>query len=163
MKQGKMEEEKKERKFFVIVHNIRSSYNVGSVFRSSDALGVDKIFLGGYSPNPGKNKAVCKTALGSEEYVPWEAVWHTHKLIEDLAGQGVKTVALEQSNSSVGLDDFMPSFPMALLLGNEVKGLSKKMLEYVDQVVEIPMLGKKESLNVSVAFGIATHQILLKK
>lgn len=154
---------KRDQKFYVIVHNIRSSYNVGSIFRCSDAFGVDKIFLGGYSPNPDKNKSVCKTALGGENFVPWEAVWHTHKLIAKLAQKGVKIVALEQAPQSTSLDDFMPSFPMALLVGNEVKGLSEKMLSHVDQVVEIPMMGEKESLNVSVAFGIAAYCISLKK
>ena len=148
-----------ESAFYVILHNIRSSYNVGSIFRSSDALGINRVYLGGYTPNPGKDRAVCKTALGAEQYVPWETVWHTHKLITKLARQGVAIVALEQSRKSVDLKDYMPTFPMALLVGNEVKGLSNAMLACVDQIVEIPMSGKKESLNVSVAFGIAAYSI----
>lgn len=153
---------KKKGDFFVILHNIRSCHNVGSVFRTGDAFGVGKIFLGGYTPNPAKDKAIAKTALGAEEFVPWEAVWHTHKLIEKLQSRGVKVFALEQSAESVQLSEFMPMFPMALLLGNEVKGLSAKILEKVDGVVEIPMLGKKESLNVSVAFGVAGYAISSK-
>ena len=145
--------------FYVILHNIRSSYNVGSIFRSSDALGISKVYLGGYTPNPEKDRAVCKTALGAEQYVPWETVWHTHKLITRLAQQGVTIVALEQSRKSVDLKDYMPTFPMALLIGNEVKGLSSAMLAHADRIVEIPMSGKKESLNVSVAFGIAAYHI----
>ena len=146
-------------RLFVILHNIRSNYNVGSVFRTSDALGVSKVYLGGYTPNPNKDRKISKTALGSEKYVPWETVWHTHKLIEQLSLKGVRIVALEQDSSSVDLDVFMPSFPMALLLGNEVKGLSSSILSRCDDIVEIPMHGKKESLNVSVAFGIAGYEI----
>ncbi len=148
--------------FCVILHNIRSSYNVGSVFRSSDALGINRVYLGGYTPNPGKDRAIRKTALGAEQYVPWEAVWHTHKLITKLIRQGVTIVALEQSRKSVDLEEYMPMFPMALLIGNEVKGLSSAMLAYTDNIVEIPMSGKKESLNVSVAFGIAAYEIKVK-
>ena len=146
----------------VILHNIRSSYNVGSIFRTADAMGASKIYLGGYTPNPGKDSKVRKTALGAEGFVPWETVWHTHKLIDSLKQQGVSIVALEQSEKSISLEKFMPTFPMALLLGNEVKGLSKKMLEKVDEVVEIPMAGKKESMNVAVVFGIAAFQVKLK-
>jgi 23S rRNA (guanosine2251-2'-O)-methyltransferase len=151
---------RREKDFFVILHNIRSCYNVGSVFRTSDAFGVSKIFLGGYTPNPAKDKSVAKTALGAEKFVPWEAVWHTHKIIEHLQTQGIKVFALEQAEKSVDLNEFMPMFPMALLLGNEVKGLSSKILEKVDGVVEISMLGKKESLNVSVSFGVAAYKIV---
>lgn len=143
----------------VILHNIRSSYNVGSILRSSDALGISKVYLGGYTPNPEKDQSVCKTALGAEKYVPWETVWHTHKLITKLAQQGVTIVALEQSKKSVDLKDYMPMFPMALLVGNEIRGLSGAMLTHADRIIEIPMSGKKESLNVSVAFGIAAYDI----
>lgn len=145
---------------FVILHNVRSCYNVGSVFRTSDAFGVKKIFLGGYTPNPAKNKSISKTALGAQKFVPWEAVWHTHKLIERLQKAGVGVFALEQSDKSVSLEEFMPMFPMALLLGNEVNGLSERILVRVDGILEIPMLGEKESLNVSVAFGVSAYAIV---
>ena len=148
--------------FCVILHNIRSSYNVGSIFRSSDALGISKVYLGGYTPNPEKDQSICKTALGAEKYVPWETVWHTQKLITKLAQQGFTIVALEQSRKSVDLKDYMPTFPMALLVGNEVRGLSPSMLAHADHIVEISMSGKKESLNVSVAFGIAGYIISSK-
>jgi tRNA G18 (ribose-2'-O)-methylase SpoU len=148
-----------EKKFYVILHNIRSCYNVGSIFRTADAFGVDRLFLGGYTPNPKKNSAICKTSLGAEKNVDWEAIWHTHKLIERLKQEKVKVIALEQTVGSNKLNNFKPKSPCALVVGNEVKGLSKVILSRVDEVVEIPMLGQKESLNVAVAFGIAAYQI----
>lgn len=154
---------KNGREFFVILHNIRSAHNVGSIFRSADAFGVSKLFLGGYTPTPLMHAAVAKTALGAENSVLWEKYWHTHKLIEALKNQGVQIVALEQTKNSVLLDKFKPAFPMALILGSEVNGLSEKILKYVDQVVEIPMYGMKESLNVSVAFGIAGYSLSQKR
>lgn len=151
-----------QKKFHVILHNIRSCYNVGSIFRSADAFGITKIFLGGYTPNPSKDKAIYKTALGAEKSVDWEASWHTYALIERLKKAGFKVVALEQSPRSKNIQKFRPKFPCALIVGNEVKGLSSSMLSRCDQVIEIPMLGEKESLNVSVAFGIAAHYISSK-
>ncbi len=149
--------------FYVILHNIRSCYNVGSVFRTSDAFRIDKIILGGYTPDPEKNKSIKKTALGADDFVTWEKVWQTHKIIKDLKGRGFKIVALEQAEKSKKLSNFKPKFPLALILGNEVKGLSEKILEKVDEVIEIPMGGEKESLNVSVAFGIAAWNIKMGK
>lgn len=150
---------RKGNEFYVILHNIRSAYNVGSVFRSADAFGVNKLFLCGYTPTPDKHSAIAKTALGAELSVPWERYWHTYQLIDTLKSQGVEIVALEQTPQSIMLDTFQPTFPMALMLGSEVKGVSQKMLAYTDRAVEIPMLGIKESLNVSVAFGIAGYAI----
>ena len=151
-----------QKKFYVILHNIRSCYNVGSIFRSADAFGVTKIFLGGYTPNPSKDRAISKTALGAEKSMDWEAIWHTHSLIEKLKKEKFKVVALEQAPRSKKIQAFKPSFPCALVVGNEVKGLSESILSRCDQIIEIPMLGEKESLNVSVAFGIAAHQISSK-
>lgn len=148
-----------KKKQYVILHNIRSCYNVGSIFRTSDAFGVEKIYLGGYTPNPEKDRAIAKTALGAEKSVKWEAVWHTNKLIERLKKERIRVVALEQSSQSKNLQKHKPKFPCALVVGNEVRGLSKAILSHCDEVIEIPMLGKKESLNVSVAFGIATFSI----
>jgi len=154
--------ESRKKKFYVVLHNIRSCYNVGSVFRSADAFGAEKIFLGGYTPNPGKDKRIAKTALGAEESVPWEAVWHTNQLLKRLKQEKIRIVAIEQSPQSQKLQSYSPFFPCALVLGNEVKGLSQQMLSHCDDVAEIPMLGKKESLNVAVAFGIAAYYISAK-
>jgi len=149
--------------FYVILHNIRSCYNVGSIFRSADAFGARKIFLGGYTPTPETNsKEIAKTALGAEKFVFWKKRKRTGELIMELKKQGVKIVALEQDKSSVGIKDLKTKSPIALVLGNEIRGLSEAMLNKADQIVEIPMIGKKESLNVSVAFGIAAHSISKK-
>ena len=146
-----------KKKFYVIVHNIRSAYNVGSIFRTADAFGVDKIFLTGYTPSPDFHKKVLKTALGAEKMVEWEKCWHIHKVINNLKKQKVKIYALEQNFRSNGIDNFLAKSSVALILGNEVRGLSSKVLEMADEIIEIPMFGKKESLNVSVAFGVAGY------
>ena len=150
--------------FFVIAHNIRSLYNVGSIFRTADAFGISKIFLTGYTGTPAnlihKNK-ISKTALGAEKYVAWEYCNSAIKLIKQLKKQKVKIIGLENNIKTTSLKTFRPRFPLALVLGEETKGISKAVLNLCDRVVEIPMVGKKESLNVSVAFGIACFKIML--
>lgn len=149
-------------KFYVILQNVRSCYNVGSIFRTADAFGIDKLFLGGYTPDPNKDRGVSKTALGAENSVSWETCWHTHSLIEQLKREKVEIIALEQAPGSKQLENFEPKGSCALVVGNEVKGLSERILSRCDQIVEIPMQGKKESLNVAVAFGVAAYQIRSK-
>ena len=151
--------------FFVVVDNIRSSENVGSIFRTSDALGITKIFLCGISSTPAlrtggpDNEKLAKTALGAEKTVAWEYHKQTWRLLQALKKQGVFITALEQTSKSISLDKFSPKFPLALVIGHEVKGVSPSVLKRVDAIIEIPMLGKKESLNVAVAFGIAGYEI----
>lgn len=169
--------------FFVIAHNIRSLYNVGSIFRTADAFGVDKILLTGYTGTP-KNPRLTKTALGAEKTVAWEYRKQLLPLLKSLKQQKVKIAGLENNvpltsptpSSSppraggenetkrevTMLAKFKPKFPLALLLGEEVKGIKKDYLALCDKIVEIPMQGKKESLNVSVAFGIAAYEISTK-
>ena len=144
---------------FVVLHNIRSCYNVGSIFRTSDALGVEKIFLCGYTPNPDRNSSINKTALGAQDMISWEAHWQTHHILKKLKRDGITIIALELSKDSIALEDFEPNFPFCLLLGNEVTGLSAAILKYADYVVQIPMLGGKESMNVSVSYGIGMYTI----
>jgi len=151
---------------FVVVENIRSAENVGSLFRTADALGIQKIFLCGITPipisigrKPGTDK-IAKTALGAEQTVAWEYASQTWRVAEQLKRKGVRVVALEQSPKSIALQKFEPKFPLALALGNEVNGVSSAVLKRCDNVVEIPMRGQKESLNVAVAFGIAAYQIV---
>ena len=148
-----------KKKFYVIIHNIRSVHNVGSIFRTSDALGVDKIFLTGYSPSPDQHKKISKTALGAEKMIDWEKCWHIHRVFKELKKQKVKIYALEQDSRSESLDEMEIDTSLALLVGNEVKGVSPIILDQVDGIIEIPMSGGKESLNVSVAFGIAGYVI----
>lgn len=144
----------------VVCYNIRSAFNVGSIFRTSDAVGVDKIILGGYSAHPPHPKLE-KTALGTEKIVAFERIWQTWRLLDKLKKEGYNIIALEKTNGAKNIFEFKPQFPMVLILGNEVNGLSKQILNRCDEIVFIPMSGAKESLNVSVAFGIAAYQLKL--
>ncbi|MDD2753038.1 MAG: RNA methyltransferase [Candidatus Portnoybacteria bacterium] len=145
-------------KIIVVCHNIRSAFNVGSIFRTADGAGVGKIILGGYSAHPPHSK-LAKTALGAEQAVPYERVWQTWRALDDLKKNGYQIVALEKNSQAKNIFKFKPRFPLALVLGNEVKGLSREILKRCDKIVFLPMRGQKESLNVSVAFGAAIYQI----
>ncbi len=147
-----------ENKFFVVCDNIRSLENIGSVFRTADALGVNKIYLCGICGKPPHHK-ISKTALGAEKTVPFEYCRQTWRLAEELKKQKVQVVALEQNKKAISYEKFRPKFPLALVVGNEVRGVSKKVLEQADAIIELPMAGRKESLNVSVAFGVAGFEI----
>ncbi|MDI6883265.1 MAG: RNA methyltransferase [Patescibacteria group bacterium] len=144
--------------FYVICDNIRSLENIGSIFRTADALRINKIFLGGISPTPPQQK-ISKTALGAEKWLSWEHQWQTWRVIEKLKKEKVLIVALEQTKNSLPYFKFKPKFPMALVLGNEIKGVSPSVLKRTDKIISLPMFGKKESLNVAVAFGIAGFEI----
>jgi tRNA G18 (ribose-2'-O)-methylase SpoU len=148
----------KNKDFYVICDNIRSRENVGSIFRTADALGIKKIYLCGITPCPPHQK-ISKAALGAENYIEWEYFKQTGKLIDKLKKEKIKIAVLEQSKKSISLQKFKPKFPLALVIGNEVRGISKSILKKADKIIEIKMKGKKESLNVSVAFGIAGYEI----
>lgn len=154
----KRSKKKVKNKVVVICHNIRSAFNIGAIFRTADGAGVGKIILGGYSAHPPHPK-LAKTALGAEKTVSFERVWPTWRAVGELKKQGYNIVALEQGRGAKNIFQFKPKFPLALVLGNEVRGLSEKILKRCDEVVFIPMTGKKESLNVSVAFGVAIYQL----
>ncbi len=155
---------KKAPEFYVICDNLRSLYNIGSIFRTADALGVNKIYLTGICGTP-EQKGLKKVALGAEESVPWEYAKNTWQLVDKLKKQKVKIIALELNKNSVDIDQFVRqnkakmSGNFALILGNEVTGVSSTILKRSDVVVHIPMKGMKESLNVSVAFGIAGYML----
>ncbi len=144
--------------FFVICDNIRSLENIGSIFRTADALKVNKIFLCGISGYPPNDK-ISKAALGAEKNIPFEHHWQTWKIIDKLKKQKFQVVSLEQAKNSVIYTKFKPKFPLALVVGNEIKGISKSILKRSDKIIHLPMLGKKESLNVAVAFGVAGYEI----
>jgi tRNA G18 (ribose-2'-O)-methylase SpoU len=155
---------KNKKELSIIAHNIRSRHNVGSIFRIADSLGVSKIYLTGYTPRPPHEK-IAKVALGAENFVPWEFARSPVILIKKLKKDNPKLsiVGLENNiNSSklIFLNKFKPKFPIALIIGEETKGIEKKLINLCDKLVEIPMQGQKESLNVSVALGIAVYQIL---
>jgi len=149
-------------KFVVILDNIRSAQNVGSIFRTSDASGIDRLYLCGITPTPYPQRGVdrvSKTSLGAEKNVDWEYYDQTWELIEKLKKENYKIVALEISENAIDYKNFSPEFPIALVLGNEVKGLDENILSQADTVLSLPMHGSKESLNVSVAFGIIAYKI----
>lgn len=152
-------------KLYLILHDIRSVENVGSIFRTADAAGVSKIFLAGYTPSPidrfgRKRKDLAKVALGAEDSVEWESISDLVKLIKNLK---MNVVALEQDKNSTDYKKFKKTTGnIALIVGNEVEGIPKNILKLCDQIIEIPMHGKKESLNVSVATGIALFELIAK-
>ena len=143
----------------IALHNIRSCHNVGSIFRTADAGGVSKIYICGETPAPidrfGRQRAdIAKVALGAEKSVGWEYVRDIQDLIKTLKKEKYNILTLEQDSESV---DYRKAKLMAknlLIVGNEVKGIEKEILEKCDQILEIPMKGEKESLNVAVATGI---------
>jgi 23S rRNA (guanosine2251-2'-O)-methyltransferase len=143
----------------VVCHNIRSAFNIGSVFRTADGAGARKVYLTGYTPAP-PHPGISKTALGAEKVVEWEKSSKLGAVIEKLKKENFEIVALEQSKKSVPFESFRSKRNIALIVGNEVRGLSHPLLKKCDEIIEIPMRGGKESLNVSVAFGIAAYSIL---
>ncbi|MEI8123751.1 MAG: TrmH family RNA methyltransferase [bacterium] len=152
----------KKVKKIVVLDNIRSVFNVGSIFRTSDALGVDKIYLCGCTPTPkdrfGRDRNdLAKVALGAQNNIEWEYCQTTEEVIKILKKEKVQIIALEQAENSVDYKKIKIKCSTAIVLGEEVSGLSKEVLKLADIVAEIPMKGKKESLNVSVAFGVAGY------
>jgi 23S rRNA (guanosine2251-2'-O)-methyltransferase len=150
---------------FVILHNIRSLYNIGSMFRTADAVGVSRVYLTGYTSTPvdafGKPRTeITKTALGAERTVSWEYKRRFIDVYKKCKEDDVYLVALEQDKSSVDYRTVRSHKPFALVVGNEVTGLPKSVREKCDVIAEIPMRGAKESLNVSVAFGIMLYTLI---
>ena len=143
----------------VIAENIRSLYNVGSIFRTSDGALIEKLFLCGYTGFPPR-KEISKTALGSEETVPWERCGDTLSVINKLKAAGYTICALEHTDSGTDFSMAGYTFPLCLIVGNEVEGISEDALALCDTAVEIPMYGKKQSLNVSVAYGIVVYHLI---
>lgn len=145
----------------LILDNVRSLYNVGSVFRTADAFRLEKIILCGITATPENNLVeIHKTALGAEETVSWSYSRDTIETVIDLKRQGYTIVSLEQVHESVKLDTFIPSSEKkyALVLGNEVHGVSQEVVDASDFSLEIPQFGTKHSLNVSVSAGIAVWE-----
>lgn len=158
---------KEKSDYALILHNIRSAQNVGALFRTADAVGITKIYLTGYTPTPldkfGRNRGdVAKSALGAEMSVLWESKRDIVGLINKLKNEKYTVIAIEQSRNSVDYKKIKKTSRMAFVLGNEVDGIENEILELCDKVAEIPMHGKKESLNVSVAAGVALFRILDK-
>jgi 23S rRNA (guanosine2251-2'-O)-methyltransferase len=144
---------------YVILNSIRSNYNVGSIFRTSDAAMIKKLYLCGYTPHPPK-KEILKTALGATESVDWEYVQDAKEVIRNLKAEGIKIAALEiTSNSKLYNEVVKTDFPLALIVGNEITGVSQELIDLSDFTLEIPQFGIKHSLNVAVAYGIAIFEL----
>ena len=144
--------------FVAVLDNIRSLHNVGSIFRTADGADVTKLYLCGMTGVPPRPE-IRKAALGAEETVPWEYFPQTGIALEQLRASGYHIVALENSPTSVdyGLASFQ--FPLALVLGHEFEGIAPDLLAQCDMAISLPMRGRKSSLNVAVAFGIAAYEI----
>ncbi len=144
---------------YVVLNSIRSNYNVGSIFRTSDGAMIEKLYLCGYTPHPPK-KEILKTALGSTESVSWEYVKNPKDVLLKLKSQSVKICALELTDTSKNYYDISKKdLPLCLLVGNEISGVSQELLDICDFSVEIPQYGIKQSLNVAVAYGIAIFEL----
>ncbi len=150
----------------LLLDNIRSVHNVGSIFRTAETAGISKIYCLGTTPTPldrfkRKRQDFAKVALGAEELVAWEYVKSGVILVKILKREGFKIIALEQAENSIDYRKVKATGKILIILGNEVGGVSKGLLNLSDEIAEIPMRGKKESLNVSVAVGIMMYEMLL--
>jgi 23S rRNA (guanosine2251-2'-O)-methyltransferase len=150
---------KKNTNTYCLLHNIRSIHNVGSIFRTADANGISKIYLTGYTPTPldrfgNERNDFKKVSLGAEKTVKWEYIEDINKAISDLKENNTFIVGVEQTDLSVNYTDIQQHETTAFIFGNETEGIDKEVLSKCDTIVEIPMRGEKESLNVSVTVGI---------
>lgn len=160
----------------VIAHNVRSTHNVGSLLRTSEGLGVNEVILSGYTPYPAMehderlphlaqkiDRQIAKTALGAENQVRWRHEAEIEAVVTELKNKGYRVVALEQSDDSQPLPQYESPEKIALLIGREVEGIEPEVLALCDQIVEIPMLGQKESFNVIQAAAMALYHIRFAK
>lgn len=156
----------------LIVYNVRSAHNVGSMLRTADGLGITKVYLCGYTPYPlSKNdgrlphlaaktdRQISKTALGAQNSVKWTQHKDIVQVVNELKGQNYQVVAVEQTKTAIDLAIFKPTSDVALAVGSEIDGLPQEVLDLCDEHIHIPMLGKKESFNVSVAAAIALYHL----
>jgi 23S rRNA (guanosine2251-2'-O)-methyltransferase len=160
------------RQIILIIHNVRSAHNAGSLLRTADGLGVEKVIISGYSPYPKHesdvrlphlaaktHRQIQKTALGAETSINWEQITEIDAYLSRLKSRGFVIAALEQTAAAIPLNQYVPAEKIALLVGNEVGGLEPKLLNKADVHLQIPMLGAKESFNVSVAGAMALYHL----
>ena len=145
----------------ILLDSVRSMYNVGAFFRSADGAGIERLLLSGITARPPQN-AIRKTALGSEENMPWEAVPDALERVRELRAHGHEIAAIETSIRAVDLFEWQPLFPVCVLFGNEIDGLPAPLLAECDTHVRIPMLGVKHSLNVASAGAVVMYELLRK-
>ena len=148
----------------VVLDNIRSLYNTGSILRTADGAGVDRVVLCGITPRPdqgGKQRrAIAKTALGAEDTVPWQYEPDVRIALTRVAADGYQIVAVETSPDAVSLFEWTPAWPVCLVFGHEKDGVSPELESHIDTVVRIPMLGQKRSLNVATAAGVVLYELV---
>jgi tRNA G18 (ribose-2'-O)-methylase SpoU len=156
-----VDEFKEAKKFpvVVILENIRSAYNVGSVFRTADAFLIEFIFITGYTAKP-PHKEISKTALGAQNSVDWKYFKTTAEAITELKNDGYTIFAVEQVNDSISLEKISINSPVAFIFGNEVTGVEQEVISLCDGCIEIPQFGMKHSLNISVAAGIVLWEVV---
>jgi 23S rRNA (guanosine2251-2'-O)-methyltransferase len=163
------------RQIILIIHNVRSAHNVGSLMRTADGLGIEKVIISGYSPYPQAktdsrlphlaaktHRQIQKTALGAEISMPWEHLAKVDERLIQLRTDGFTVAALEQTKGATPINQFSPPGKIALLVGNEVTGLEPDLLAAADAHLQIPMLGTKESFNVSAAGAMALYHLRFK-
>jgi tRNA G18 (ribose-2'-O)-methylase SpoU len=161
-----------KREIILVINNVRSAHNVGSLLRSADGLGIQQVIIGGFSPYPPYegdtrlphtaqkvSRSISKTSLGAETSVVWGYHEDVSAQLEQLAGQGYLIAALEQTASALDLNEFKPPPKIVLIVGNEIRGIDKDILDLAEVHLAIPMLGSKESFNVSVAGAMALYRL----
>ena len=156
---------KKEIDSILILPDIRSAINIGAMFRTADAVGISKIYLTGFTPRPTDKfgriqKDIAKSALGAETWIPWDYKEKIIPLLNSLKKEGYTIIAIEQDERAIDYRKIITTNKIVIIMGPEVTGLNKKILDKCDFIAQIPMHGKKESLNVSVACGVALFRIL---
>lgn len=151
------------RELRIVLHNVRSMHNVGAAFRSADAFGIPELLLCGFTPSPPRPE-ISKTAIGAEEFVDWKLFKNGPLLFDQLKSAGFHIIGIEQTANSIHLPDYDPPADkkLCLVFGNEVTGIDKEILSYIDAFVDIPQYGHKHSLNVSVAVGVTLYGFLQK-
>lgn len=144
---------------YVLLNSIRSTYNVGSIFRTSDGVMIEKLYLCGFTPSPPK-KDILKTALGATQSVNWEYVKDAKEVILKLKSEGIKICALELTSKTIPYHSLTKEdFPLCVIVGNEITGVAQELINLCDFSIEIPQYGIKQSLNVAVAYGIAIYEM----
>ena len=151
----------------VVLDNIRSLYNTGSMFRTADASGVERLVLCGITPRPDQGgrqrRAIAKTALGAEDVVPWTYEPDARSALSTLAADGYHVVAVETAADAENLFEWTPAWPVCLVFGHERDGLASDLTTSVERVIRIPMLGRKESLNVATAAGVVLYELVRRR
>lgn len=149
----------KRNPIYLVLDRVIDTYNIGSLFRLSDAIAAEKMYICGESEYP-PNSRIHKAAVGTEEWVPWEKIEKTTDVIRELKKKGIQIVCVEQDIRSVSYKDFKPSFPVAIVVGHETDGISKEVLDLADVIIEYPMYGVNKSINVWGSAAITAYKIL---